>query len=82
MLGAAELSALLGVSRQRVSQLTGKAWFPAPVIRLAMGTVWELVAIQRMASETGRTLDYPALESHLTAMQERHRADPKFSGLL
>ena len=35
MLGAAELGVLLGVSRQRVSQLTGKEWFPAPVTRLA-----------------------------------------------
>ena len=39
MLGAAELGVLLGVSRQRVTQLTGKQWFPAPVTRLAMGAV-------------------------------------------
>lgn len=73
MLGAAELSALLGVSRQRVTQLTGKAWFPAPVTRLAMGGVWELIDIERMVSGTGRTLNYPALAAHLTAIQERHR---------
>ena len=73
MLGAAELSALLGVGRQRVAQLTAKQWFPAPVTRLAMGAVWELIDIERMVSGTGRTLDYPALEAHLTAIQERHR---------
>ena len=50
MLGAAELGVLLGVSRQRVTQLTGKEWFPAPVTRLAMGAVWELVDIERMVS--------------------------------
>ena len=82
MLGAAELGALLGVSRQRVGQLTVKAWFPTPAIRLAMGAVWRLGDIEQMASETGRTLDYPALEVHLTAMADRHRADPDFRGLL
>ena len=73
MLGAAELGALLGVSRQRVTQLTAKAWFPAPRARLAMGAVWELVDVERMVSGTGRTLNYPALEAHLTALEERHR---------
>ena len=82
MLGAAELGALLGVSRQRVGQLTVKAWFPAPAIRLAMGAVWKLGDIEQMAAQTGRTLDYPALEAHLIAVQERFRADPKFRGLL
>lgn len=75
MLGAAELSALLGVSRQRVTQLTAKEWFPTPVTRLAMGAVWELIDIERLVSGRGRTLDYPALEAHLTAIQERHRTD-------
>jgi len=75
MLGAAELSALLGVSRQRVTQLTAKAWFPPPVTRLAMGAVWELVDIERTASGTGRTLNYPALEAHLTALEERRRTE-------
>jgi hypothetical protein len=76
LLGAAELGVLLGVSRQRVSQLTGKRWFPAPVTRLAMGAVWELVDIERLVSGRGRELNYPALEAHLTAIRERHRANP------
>lgn len=73
MLGAAELGALLGVSRQRVTQLTGKEWFPKPVTRLAMGGLWELIDIERMVSGTGRMLNYPALEAHLIALEERHR---------
>lgn len=82
MLGAAELSALLGVSRQRVTQLTAKRWFPAPVARLAMGAVWELVDIERLVSGRARTLDYPALEAHLTGIQERYRAGEDDAGLL
>jgi len=82
MLGAAELGVLLGVSRQRVTQLTAKQWFPAPITRLAMGAVWELVDIERMVSGRGRTLNYPALEAHLTAIQERHRASPDDDDLL
>lgn len=73
MLGAAELAKLLGVSRQRVTQLTAKAWFAPPVTRLSMGALWELVDIERMVVGTGRTLDYPALEAHLTAIEDRHR---------
>ena len=76
MLGAAELGVLLGVSRQRVSQLTGKEWFPAPVTRLAMGAVWELVDIERMVSGRGRALNYRALEGDLSAMVVRVRSGP------
>lgn len=50
--------------------------------RLAMGAIWELVDIERMVSGTGRTLNYPALEAHLTAIKERHRTDPDDGGLL
>ena len=61
ILGVAELGKLLGVNRARVSQLIAKPWFPKPAVRLAMGPVWHIADIERMASETGRTLDYDAL---------------------
>jgi hypothetical protein len=61
LLGAAELAALLNVSRGRVTQLAAKPWFPAPVARLKMGAVWELADIERMAAQTGRTLNYDSL---------------------
>jgi hypothetical protein len=32
--------------------------------------------IERMVSGRGRMLNYPALEAHLTAIQERHRTGP------
>jgi len=40
LVGAAEIAALLGVSRQRVTQLTNTPGFPTPVLRLKMGTLW------------------------------------------
>lgn len=61
LIGAGELVALLGVSRGRVAQLAAKPWFPEPVARLKLGSIWELADIERMASETGRTLNYDAL---------------------
>jgi len=61
LMGTTEIAVLLGVSRARVKQLTAKPWFPRPVARLTMGGVWELADIERMATETGRTLNYDAL---------------------
>lgn len=46
LVGAAEIAEMLGVSRQRVTQLTGRADFPEPVARLAMGKVWRLEDVE------------------------------------
>lgn len=40
LVGVAEVAADLGVSRQRVSTLSHREDFPAPVARLASGPVW------------------------------------------
>lgn len=40
--GIAEIAELLGVTRQRVTQLTKREDFPPPVERLRMGPVWNL----------------------------------------
>lgn len=40
LMGQAEIADRLGVSRQRVQQLTGKPNWPAPFDTLAMGKVW------------------------------------------
>ncbi len=82
MLGAGDLSPLLGVSRQQVKELAEQAWFPAPMIRLSRGDVWKMGDIAQMASETGRTLDYPAFAAHLAARRERQRANPILRGLI
>jgi predicted DNA-binding transcriptional regulator AlpA len=40
LMGAAEIAKRLGVSRQRVFQITNGKGFPDPVTKLAMGNVW------------------------------------------
>lgn len=40
VLGTAEIRALLGVSRQRVQQLTASPGFPAPAAHLGLGKIW------------------------------------------
>lgn len=40
VVGTAEVASMLGVSRQRVLQLSKAEAFPAPLARLSMGNVW------------------------------------------
>ena len=63
LLGNAELGKLLGVSRQRVSQLVTKDDFPAPRAVLIMGSVWTLDDVIAWADRSGRTLNLAALSS-------------------
>jgi hypothetical protein len=63
LLGNAELGRLLGVGRQRVSQLTSRPDFPAPRAVLAMGSIWALPDVQAWADKAGRTLHLDALEA-------------------
>jgi predicted DNA-binding transcriptional regulator AlpA len=60
LLGNAELGKLLGVSRQRVSQLVTKDDFPAPRAVLIMGSVWTLDDVVAWADRSGRTLNLAA----------------------
>jgi hypothetical protein len=53
-MGAAEIAALFGVSRQRVQQLVGRPDFPAPESVLAMGKVWRTEDVHRWGREHGR----------------------------
>lgn len=46
LLGPQEIAEMLGVSRQRVGQLTKRADFPKPVAVLAMGKIWDASEIR------------------------------------
>lgn len=46
LMGAAEIEKRLGVSRQRVYQLTTRTDWPTPYDELAMGKVWRIEDIE------------------------------------
>jgi predicted DNA-binding transcriptional regulator AlpA len=54
LVGVAEVAALLGVTKQRVTQLAEKPDFPKPTVRLAAGPIWERADVEAWARETGR----------------------------
>jgi len=52
-----EVAALLGISRQRVDKLSHTdPDFPAQVVTLGRGRLWEKAAIVKWAQETGREI--------------------------
>lgn len=51
-----EIAELLGVTRQRVDQLSRTEGFPEPAAELAIGRVWERADVERWARETGRLM--------------------------
>lgn len=54
LVGSHEIGQMLGVSRQRVSQLTARDDFPAPEAELAMGKVWRREDVVKWAQAVGR----------------------------
>lgn len=54
LVGTAEIAELLGVTNQRVDQLSRTDAFPAPIAVLAAGRIWKRDDIERWARETGR----------------------------
>lgn len=47
---------MLGVNRQRVSQLAARPDFPEPLAVLAMGKVWAAADVEKWAKKRGRTI--------------------------
>lgn len=54
--GITEIGQMLGVSRQRASQLVASEGFPKPMDRLASGPVWKRSAVEKWAAAQGREL--------------------------
>ena len=54
MVGVAEVAAELGVSRQRVSELSRQKSFPRPIASLAAGPVWLASSIQSFVESWNR----------------------------
>lgn len=51
IVGTIEIARLLGVSRQRVDQLSREVGFPQPLGEHAGGRVWHLADIERWISQ-------------------------------
>ena len=57
LLGVTEVAQLLGISRQRVQQLTETdPDFPEPTATMARGRVWSRATIEKWAKATGREI--------------------------
>jgi prophage regulatory protein len=56
VVAAAEIALMLGLSRQRVTQLTGKADFPRELTTLTVGKIWRYADIKEWADRTGRAV--------------------------
>ena len=50
------MSRMLGVTKQRVQQLTKTADFPEPIYRMDAGNFWLLTDFEAWARRAGRTL--------------------------
>jgi hypothetical protein len=60
LLGVSEVAEALGVSKQRVAELSESGSFPAPIVRLRAGPIWERSAIARFLSQWPRRPGRPA----------------------
>ena len=50
----AELTQMLGVTKNRAMQVSKKSDFPAPVAELSVGRVWSYEAVLEFCERTGR----------------------------
>ncbi len=60
VVGVSEAAALLGVSRQRLDQLTARDDFPEPMVRLAAGPIWLRWSIEAFLRRWPRKPGRPA----------------------
>ena len=54
LVGVQEIAELLGVTRQRVDQLSRSEGFPEPEVELASGRIWLREVVEEWGRETGR----------------------------
>lgn len=59
LMGAREIEARLGVSRQRVQQLVSRDDWPKPYDELAMGKVWRIEDIEAWITDHRPDLSRP-----------------------
>lgn len=72
LMGQAEIADRLGVSRQRVQQLIGRADWPKPYVTLAMGKVWKAEAIEAWIREHRPADPGPEVTERDEPLGQRH----------
>jgi hypothetical protein len=74
VVGVAEAAKMLGVSKQRLIQLTDRPDFPTPMVRLAAGPVWLRSSIRAFARRWPRKPGRPAKRQPKRTARERQLA--------
>lgn len=62
VLGFAEISVVLGVSKTRAAVLIGRSDFPAPIATLSVGRIWSYDDVADYCTRHARSI-HPVLES-------------------
>jgi hypothetical protein len=65
----AELTQMLGVTKNRAMQVSKKSDFPAPVAELSVGRVWSYEAVVEFCESTGRKV-HPLKPPAVTAADD------------
>ena len=78
LVSAPEIGDMLGgISRQRVHQLRALNSFPAPLVELRTGPIWDAEAIERFAREWTRKPGRPARPEPDVVLEDRTTLDVK-----
>jgi hypothetical protein len=54
LIGVSEAADLLGVTKQRISELARNDWFPPPLVDLAAGPVWAKISLEQFRGRWAR----------------------------
>ncbi len=73
LVGTSEVAAMLRVTRRRVNQLRRHAAFPAPLVEVATGPLWDARAIDKFALEWTPTRGRPGITATLTGLAPGRR---------
>lgn len=79
-MGQAEIADRLGISRQRVQQLIGRADWPKPFVVLAMGKVWKTEDIEAWIRNHRPDDPGPETPERETPLGRRHKRAPEGKG--
>jgi hypothetical protein len=77
VVGTSEVTALLGVSRQRLQDLRKLLSFPKPMVEIAAGPLWLRSAVEAFDADWDRTAGRPAFGDLKALLDEELSAYPR-----